>query len=81
MPIKKVLRGTPDASKAIWTRRNCYFNGRWVDTPIYDGQKLDEGNNIPGNAIIEEPTTTTVIPAGHSCHVDEFGNFLIVRNE
>jgi hypothetical protein len=33
------------------------------------------------NAIIEEPTTTTVIPAGHSCHVDEFGNFLIVRNE
>jgi hypothetical protein len=33
------------------------------------------------NAIIEEPTATTVIPAGHSCSVDELGNFWIVRNE
>jgi N-methylhydantoinase A len=81
MPIKKVLRRTPDASKAILTRRNCYFNGQWVNTPIYNGQELQEGNIIPGNAIIEEPITTTVIPAGHSCHVYEFGNFLIVRNE
>jgi N-methylhydantoinase A len=80
-PIKEVQRGTPDASKAILRRRDCYFNGQWVNTPIYDGQKLRKGNTIPGTAIIEEPTTTTVIPAGHNCQVDDFGNFLIVRNE
>jgi len=57
------------------------YYAKWVNTPIYNGQELREGNIIPGNAIIEEPTTTTVIPAGHSCRVDEFGNFLIFRNE
>jgi N-methylhydantoinase A len=81
MPIKKVPRGTADASKAMLTRQNCYFNGQWVHTPIYNGRELRKSNVIPGAAIIEDPTTTTVIPVGHSCHVDEFGNFLIVRNE
>lgn len=80
IPISKKLTGTPDASKALLKWRQCYFNSRWVDTPIYDGAALKPANVIPGNAIIEEPTVTTVIPEGYTCQVDEYGNFLILRN-
>ena len=33
-----------------------------VDTPVYDGEMLLAGNVFPGPAIIEETTTTVVIP-------------------
>ncbi len=77
IPLKKRPVGTGDASGALIDRRRCYFDGRWVDTPIYDGAALEAGNVIAGNAIIEEATKTTVIPEGYICRVDEYGNFII----
>jgi N-methylhydantoinase A len=70
IPITKIAAGTKDPSRALIRRRKCYF-----------GFKLKSGNIIPGNAIIEEPTTTTVIPAGKICTVDAYGNYIIVREK
>ncbi len=75
--IEKTPAGDPDASKAIMSRRDCWFAGAYVATPIYDGAGLRAGHVISGNAIIEEPTATTVIPAGLTCMVDEVGNYVI----
>jgi N-methylhydantoinase A len=80
IPMKKKPAGTADASAALLTRRRCYFNSRWIDTPIYNGEALKPANVIAGNAVIEEPTVTTVVPEGYTCHVDEYGNFLIMKN-
>ena len=33
----------------------------------------------PRDAIVEEPTTTVVIPGGFSCNIDDYGNYVIVR--
>lgn len=41
------------------------------------GYSISNSRCIP---VIEEPETATVIPAGSRCHVDEFGNFLIIKN-
>jgi N-methylhydantoinase A len=79
IPITKVAAGAKDPSLALITRKHCYFDGKIVDTPIYDGLKLKAGNTIPGNAIIEEITTTTVVPAGNVCTVDDYGNYIVVR--
>jgi N-methylhydantoinase A len=81
IPINKIAIGTADPSPALINRRKCYFDNSFVETNIYDGYKLKSGNVIPGNAIIEEPTTTTVIPAGNVCTVDEFGNYIILNDD
>ena len=75
--IEKTPARAPDASEAVMSHRDCWFGGAYVPTPIYDGSKLRSGHVIGGNAIIEEPTATTVIPAGLTCVVDEVGNYVI----
>jgi N-methylhydantoinase A len=50
-----------------------------VETPVYDGSKLLTGNVIHGPAIIEEPTTTVVIPEGYVTRVDDYKNYVLHR--
>ena len=79
IPIKKIDTGTKSPVKALIGKRQCYFDHRFKETPVYSGQKLKAGNIITGNAVIEEKTTTTVVPAGYICSVDQYGNYNIVR--
>jgi N-methylhydantoinase A len=65
----------PDASAAIKSRRQAWFDGERRETPVYDGAKLAAGNVIDGPAIIEEPTTTVVIPASYHCTVDNIRGY------
>ncbi|MDE3077238.1 MAG: hypothetical protein KGJ86_17610, partial [Chloroflexota bacterium] len=46
-------------------------------TPVYEGEKLLNGNVIEGPAIIEERTTTVVIPDGFRCEVDPSRNYVL----
>jgi N-methylhydantoinase A len=69
-----------DPTTALKRRRRTYFRdaGGFVDeTPCYDGAKVVPGNVIAGPAIIEEATTTVVIPPGCSIEVDSYGNYLL----
>jgi N-methylhydantoinase A len=50
---------------------------RSQSTPVYDGQKLEPGNRLPGPAIVETPDTSVVVRPGQSLAVDAFGNFEI----
>lgn len=77
--LRQIGQGGRDASAAIKRRRSCWFNGREMDTPVYDGDKLLAGNLIQGPAIIEESTTTVVIPETFSCSVDERKNYVLTR--
>jgi len=71
--------GPPDPSAALKRRRRCWFAGKWVDTPVYEGASLKGGNVIPGPAIIEEPTTAVVIRDGFRCTTDQFGYYVLTR--
>jgi len=77
--VKKIAAGTKDASEALKRKRPCFFNGGYVDAPIYDSAKLKSGNIIPGPAVVEEPVTTLVIPEGFNCSIDEYGNYILRR--
>jgi len=68
-----------DPSKALKRQRPVYWKerGGYVDTPCYDGDKLDPGNVIPGPAIIEEMRTTVVLPPGTQAIVDAYQNYLV----
>ena len=78
--LPQVAKGDTDPKPALKRRRSCRFNGRDVDTPIYDGEKVLAGNVISGPAIIEETTTTVVIPEAYVCSVDKYKNYILTRS-
>ena len=48
--------------------RAAWFDGGFIDTPVYDRYALTTGTNLTGPAIIEEREATTVIPPGDTRH-------------
>ena len=48
-----------------------------VETPCYDGDKLQNGNVIKGPAIVEETKTTVVLPKEYELTVDAYCNYMI----
>ena len=77
--LRALPDGPADASAALKRRRPCRFNGTMVDTPIYEGEKLLAGNVIAGPAVVEETTTTVVIPEGFRCSVDRLQTYTLTR--
>ena len=59
--------------------RRAYFGGSlgWQDVDVYDGAGMKGGTVIAGPALIEEPTTTILVPHGYTCEVDPLGSFLL----
>jgi len=66
-----------DASGAVDHNEQVYFDGGWMETPIYDRGKLSPGNVVAGPAVVVQDDTTTVIEPGYEGAVDRFGNILI----
>jgi N-methylhydantoinase A len=84
VPVKKrgatalPLSGT-DASAALKRSRKGFVGGQFIDMPVYDSRKLRPGTVIPGPAIVEEPTTTVVIPQDFTCTFDAYENYVMRR--
>ena len=49
----------------------------YVETPVYDRERLAAGETVVGPCIIEEPTSTTVVHPGQSVTVDDYGNLVL----
>jgi N-methylhydantoinase A len=62
---------------ALRSRRPAYFDGRFQDTPVYDGDELGPGHRIEGPAIVEERFTTIVLYPGHVAEIDRWGNTVV----
>jgi N-methylhydantoinase A len=67
------------AGDAIHDRRPVYFGPEhgWLDTPICRRDRLAANATIPGPAIIQEMSSTTVLLPGHTASVDAFGNIVV----
>ena len=52
------------ASAPAPTTRRVWSEGAWRDLPVHLGGTLPVGATVAGPAIIEEPTTTIVLPDG-----------------
>jgi N-methylhydantoinase A len=78
-PLASWPAGGANAARALKATRPVFF-GAWIDTPIYDGERLLAGNQIEGPAIIEEVTTTVVIFPDDRAEVDRLGNVVIHVN-
>jgi N-methylhydantoinase A len=66
----------PNLEKALKERREVYFKDR-VLTPIYDLERLEVGVVMEGPLIIEESTSTIIVPEGFRVIIDEYKNVII----
>jgi N-methylhydantoinase A len=57
--------------------RKVFFNGRFLDSKIYERGKIPIGAQIYGPAIIEQPDTTIVVEPDMVAMTDDFANLII----
>jgi len=67
--------------KSLKRRRQCFFQGKFMDTPIHDASLVGAGETIKGHAIVETPTTTIVIPPGFICSLDKYGTYILRKED
>jgi N-methylhydantoinase A len=69
--------GGADAGAACSGSRPVYFDGGFVETPVYEHDLLVPGNKIVGPAILEGRNTTMPLHPGQELTVDPFNNLTI----
>jgi N-methylhydantoinase A len=79
LTLEEISGGGSDPAGALKRRRSAVFDGKSIDTPVYDGEKVRAGNIVRGPAIIEEKTTTVVIPPSFDCSVDRFKSYVLTK--
>lgn len=72
--VGETANSVSGARKAI---REVYFAGEWIETPIYERERLPIGETLRGPAVLEQGDTTTVVNPGLGCSIDEYGNAII----
>jgi N-methylhydantoinase A len=77
--LRSIAAATPKATleDAEASRRQVWFDGGRVDTPVYRREWLPEGVEIVGPAIIEQLDCTTVIEPGNRAMLDAIGNLIV----
>ena len=73
---------TGEAEVAYKGARPVYFReaGGFLDTQVYDRERLGAGSALEGPAIIEERTSTTLVPKDFNAKVDDYGNIILRRS-
>jgi len=61
----------------VGTRQVFFEREGFVETPIYEGARLEPGNLLSGPAVIHEPDTTIVVPAGQEAMLDQHEVYVI----
>ena len=76
---KAIVEKSADAGKYVKGKRDVYFEKKFgfVPTTIYDGDNMVAGNIVEGPAIVEQKTTTVVVPPMARLEVTEYGDYLV----
>ncbi|HEX7438263.1 MAG TPA: hydantoinase/oxoprolinase family protein [Caldimonas sp.] len=77
--LKAIMAAEPRATlaEAMRTRRPVWFDGDWIETPVYLREQLPLGAEFAGPAIVEQLDCTTVVEPGNRVAMDSIGNLII----
>ena len=75
--IKPAPRGGSDPAPALLGTRAVYLDPAPRQIPVYDGERLTPGNQIPGPALVIRPDTTILLSPSDLAEVDSYHNLLI----
>jgi N-methylhydantoinase A len=71
------FRAPADELDSVAGTRRATFDGALLATAVHHRDRLRPGAEFAGPVVIEEQSSTTVVPPGHSMKVDQLGNLLI----
>jgi N-methylhydantoinase A len=77
--IAELRRGEAGTTlkECVLHQSEFFYEGAWHDALIYDRDKLHEGLEVAGPAIVSEMDSTTVVLPDYKANVDNIGNLLI----
>ncbi|MEX1143167.1 MAG: hydantoinase/oxoprolinase family protein [Thermoleophilaceae bacterium] len=78
---KPALAPRPVAEGSEPSRRPVYIGGGMRDVAVHRAHELRDGERIAGPAIVEEPSTTVVVPPGATLRVTPSGQYRIATGE
>ncbi len=79
-PERRTLpHSSPDSRKFAKGKREVHFEEEFgfVPTTIFDGDQMLPGNIVEGPAIVEQKTTTVVVPPKGRLEVTSYGDYLL----
>src|SRR5262249_54389217 len=76
-PRVPLVEAGPGAGGPARGSRSVWLDGRPVEASVYERASLGRGDRVQGPAIVEQPDTTVLVPAGAAADVDRFGNLLM----
>ena len=79
--IEEQPMGDADPSGAEVGTNEVYFDGDYVETPIYDRAELQPGNEVAGPAIVVEDDSTIIIQPDHTATIDRYANIEVTRGD
>ena len=77
--LRALAAAKPQATlaEAQRTTRPVWFDGGWVETPVYGRELLPQAAVFAGPAIVEQLDCTTVVEPGCRVGVDAIGNLIV----
>ena len=57
--------------------REAFFEDRFEKVPVYDGLKRGFGHSVGGPCIIEQPTTTIIVPKEYTVGCDRYNSYVM----
>ena len=79
--ISRISKEGRRLAEAIKGKRKVYFEGSFVDCPVYQRELLPRGVSIDGPAIVEEYSSTTAVFPRWKASVGSFGHLILERKE
>jgi N-methylhydantoinase A len=77
LPIEVINPSSTAGGQSGLDTRSVWFDGHWIETPVYQREQLARDYRFPGPAIIEQLDATTVVEPQDRAHVDSCGNVII----
>ena len=77
--FRKRLNVDSMKEKALTQKTKCYYRGKWLKADIYDRNSVQTYSRIKGPAMIVEDTSTTFLPPGYACKLDDYENLIIEK--
>jgi N-methylhydantoinase A len=77
LPIEAINPSAAAAAPSDPQSRQVWFDGRWIETPVYQREQLLADAAFSGPAIIEQLDATTVIEPQDRARVDPCGNIMV----
>ena len=81
VPVEKPeLHESEPEGEAASGSRKANFDGRWMEVAVLDREKMGEGSEVEGPAIVEFKESTCVVRPGWSGTIDGVGTLVLERS-